>query len=51
MVGFIILRFRDKFFLNGNARYEHEKVEKWYQRFGKKIISKYRQGRKEKDIE
>ena len=35
---------RDKFFLNGKAKYEQEKVERWYKRFGRKIIEKYRTG-------
>ena len=36
--------FRDKFFLNGNAKYEKEKVQRWYRRFGRKIIKEYRTG-------
>ena len=35
---------RDKFFLNGDAKYEHAKVRRWYMRYGAKIIRMYRTG-------
>ena len=34
---------RDKFFLNGGAKYERDKVERWYKLHGQKIISQYRE--------
>ena len=36
--------YRDKFFLNGDAKYEHAKVRRWYMRYGAKIIRMYRTG-------
>ena len=38
----ILSAYRDKFFLNGNAKYEHEKVERWYKNHGEAILKKYR---------
>ena len=38
----LLSAYRDKFFLNGNKRYEQEKVERWYKMYGRKIIEKYR---------
>ena len=35
---------RDKFFLNGDAKYEHDKVQRWYNWYGRNIIQKYRSG-------
>ena len=40
----LLSAYRDKFFLNGKAKYEQEKVERLYKRFGRKIIEKYRTG-------
>ena len=35
---------RDKFFLNGAAKYEQDKVQRWYNWYGRDIIKKYRSG-------
>ena len=35
---------RDKFFLNGAAKYEQDKVQRWYNWYGRNIIKKYRSG-------
>ena len=35
---------RDKFFLNGAAKYEQDKVQRWYNWYGRNIIQNYRSG-------
>ena len=40
----LLSAYRDKFFLNGDAKYEHAKVRRWYMRYGAKIIRMYRTG-------
>ena len=36
--------YRDKFFLNGAAKYEQDKVQRWYNWYGRNIIQNYRSG-------
>jgi len=38
----ILSAYRDKFFLNGNAKFEQDKVERWYKKFGQTILKNYR---------
>jgi len=38
----LLSAYRDKFFLNGNAKFEHDKVQRWYGMYGKTILKNYR---------
>ena len=40
----LLSAYRDKFFLNGAAKYEQDKVQRWYNWYGRNIIQNYRSG-------